>query len=104
GLTVPDLDVLLALELPALPTPRRFPQLLTHDVLAAPRSSGIVDVLDRTNVGDALERLEPQGAQPLSAPKRFARDLARLDPQNPDQAAIAAEMRTLPANSGAIEQ
>lgn len=104
GLAVPDLDVLLAVELPALATPRRFPQLLTHDVLPAAGAAGVVDVLDRTDVGDALDRLEPNGTQPLPAPVRFARDRAMLNPQNADQAALASEMAALPANAPSLEQ
>jgi len=104
GLAVPDLDVLLALPLPALPTPRRFPQLLTHDAIPPPGGTGIVDVLDRTEVGDALERLEPVGGKPLAAQRRLARTLAMLSPQIPDQAAIAAEIRALPADADALAQ
>lgn len=92
GLAVPDLDVLLALPLPAIPTPRRFPQLLSHDVLPAPGATGVVDVLDRTSVGQGLDRLEPRGVRPLPAAARFARDLAMLSPQVPDQSALAKEM------------
>jgi hypothetical protein len=99
GLTVPDLDVLLSIELPALPTPRRFPELLSHDVLPAPAAGGIVDVLDRTDVGAAIDRLEPRGSRRLPAPRRFARDLAMLNPQVPDQAALAKEMTALPADA-----
>src|SRR5262249_34848801 len=100
GLTVPDLDVLLALDLPALPTPRRFPELLSHDVLPAPAAGGIVDVLDRTGVGVAIDRLEPRGTRPLPAARRFARDRALLDLQTPDQAALTREMDALPADAG----
>jgi hypothetical protein len=100
GLNVPDLDVLLSLELPALPTPRRFPELLSHDVLPAPATGGIVDVLDRTDVGDAIDRLEPRGARRLPASRRFARDQAMLNPQIPDQAALAKEMSELPSDAG----
>jgi hypothetical protein len=100
GLSVPDLDVLLSLEVPALPTPRRFPELLSHDVLPAPAAGGVVDVLDRTDVGDAIDRLDPRGARRLPASRRFARDLAMLNPQIPDQAAMAKEMGELPADAG----
>ncbi len=104
GLSVPDLDVLLALELPALPTPRHFPELLSHDVLPAPAAGGIVDVLDRTDVGAAIDRLEPRGARPLPAARRFARDRAMLNPQIPDQAALAKDMGALAADASAYEQ
>ena len=92
GLHVPDLDALLAVELPATPTPRRFPQLLTYDVLPPPGAEGIVEVLDRTAVGQALDRLEPEGLAPLSPARRFRRALALLSAQIPDQAALAREM------------
>ncbi len=104
GLTVPDLDALLALELPAVPTPRRFPQLLSYDVLPPPGAAGLVDVLDRTGVGAALDRLEPQGGLPLPAGRRFARDQAMLNPQLPDQAALAQTMSALAADAGVSEE
>jgi hypothetical protein len=92
GLSVPDLDVLLALELPAVPTPRRFPQLLSYDVLPPPGGSGVVDVLDRTLVGTALERLEPVTGKPLPGVRRFRRALGMLNRQIPDQASLAKEL------------
>ncbi len=104
GLTVPDLDVLLALELPAVPTPRRFPELLSYDVLPAPSALGVVDVLDRTGVGAALDRLEPQGREPLTAGRRFARDQAMLNSQIPDQAALSRAMGALAADAGDYEE
>jgi hypothetical protein len=104
GLAVSDLDVLLALELPAIPTPRRFPELLSRDVLPAPGAAGLVEVLDRTDVGDGLDRLEPRGLQPLPAGRRFARDQAMLNPQIRDQAALAKEMGALAADAGVYEE
>lgn len=104
GLAVPDLDVLLAEELPALPTPRRFPELLSHDVLPPPGTAGIVDVLDRTSVGEALDRLEPRGGASLPAGRRFARDLALLNPQVADQAELAKDMAALKANATDFER
>ncbi len=99
GLAVPDLDVLMAIELPALPTPGRFPELLSHDVLPPAGTAGVVDVLDRTDVGIALDRLEPADGRMLPADRRFSRDLAMLAPQIADQAALAKEMSTLPAGA-----
>jgi hypothetical protein len=104
GLAVPDLDVLLGLELPALPTPRRFPELLSYDVLPPPGTAGLVDVLDRTDVGAALDRLDPTGSGRLPAGRRFARDLALLNPQVPDQAALANEMAALAADASVYEE
>jgi len=104
GLAVPDLDVLLALPLPALPTPRRFPELLSYDVLPPPGAGGIVDVLDRTEVGAALDRLDPRGTARLPAGRRFARELALLNTQVPDQAALAKEMGALSASAPEYEE
>jgi hypothetical protein len=95
GLPVPDLDVLMAMELPAVPTPRRFPELLSYDVLPPPGGASAVDVFDRTAVGDALERLAPRGAKPLSAVRRFERARAMLDRRLTDQAALLDEMAAL---------
>jgi len=92
GVKVPDLDALMAVDLPAMPTPRRFPQLLSYDVLPRPGGSGPVDVLDRTSLGTALDRLEPADGRPLPAGVRFRRARAMLDPLVPDQAALAASM------------
>ena len=104
GLAVPDLDVLMAITLPAAPTPRMFPELLSYDVLPPPGTAGIVDVLDRTDVGAALDRLEPRGSEPLPAGRRFARDLAMLSPQIPDQAALAREMGALAPGASVYEE
>ena len=104
GLLVPDLDALLALELPALPTPRKFPQLLTHDVLPPPGAAGVVDALDRTDVGDALERLETRYAEPFPAAKRLERERLLLSPQIPEQAALAAEIDRAQAGASPYEQ
>jgi hypothetical protein len=104
GLTVPDLDALLALDLPQLSTPRRFPQLLTHDVLSPPAAVGVVDVLDRTDVGDALARLETRSAEPLPAPARLERDRLLLNPQIPEQAELAAEIGRSKAGASDYDQ
>src|SRR6185503_1787177 len=68
GLAVPDLDVLLDVELPAVPTPRRFPQLLSYDVLPPPGATDPVLVFDRTAIGDALVRLRPREGKLLAPP------------------------------------
>ena len=92
GLPVPDLDGLLDTMLPARPTPRRFPYLLSYDVLPPPGADGPVDVHNRTVIGDALDRLEPREGRELPPLRRFHRALAQLDRRVPDQAAMAKEM------------
>ena len=92
GLAVPDLDVLLDVELPAVPTPRRFPQLLSYDVLPPSGSEDPVLVFDRTAIGDALDRLRPREGKLLAPPVELQRTLVQLDKRDPDQAAQAAEM------------
>jgi hypothetical protein len=92
GLAIPDADVLLALTLPSVPTPRRFPELLSFNALPAAGGQGVVDVFDRTAVGRALDRLEPRDGRPLSPARGFARAKASLDRRIPDEAAAAAAM------------
>ena len=77
---MPDLDALLAVELPAAPTPRTFPQLLSFTALPAPGSAGDVVVYDRLPVGEALERLHPSSGPALPARARFESAKAQLDP------------------------
>ncbi len=103
GLAVPDLDVLLALDLPMEATPRRFPELLSHDVLPPAGKAGPVDVLDRTDVAEALDRLEPRAVDPLPAGRRFARDQALLDPRIPEQAELLKEMAAVPSGTSALD-
>jgi len=95
GLPVPDLDALLDVELPASPTPRRFPQLLSYDVLPPPGAEDPVLVFDRTAIGDALERLRPREGKLLAPPLELQRALVQLDRRVPDQAAQAEEMEKL---------
>ncbi len=92
GHPVPDLDALLGLPLPPVPTPRRFPQLLTFNALPPAGGTGDVDVLDRTTIGDALERLTRPDVGILPAARRFARAKGFLDRRLPDQDALAKEM------------
>jgi hypothetical protein len=102
GIVLPDLDALLAIELPAIPTPRTFPQLLTRDLLPPIGGSGAVAVLDQSWIGEALERLEPRvgRASPL---RRLARALDLLDPRDPEQAGAAEEIRReMPAAAGDV--
>jgi hypothetical protein len=95
GLLVPELDVLLALELPPLPTPRRYPQLLAFNALPAPGGEGEVLTFDRVPVGAALDRLEPASGQPLPARRRLARAMAALDPESESNAELLAELSAM---------
>jgi len=92
GLPVPDLDALLAVPLPPVPTPREFPELLSYDVLPPAAGAGPVDVFDRTAVGDALSRLDPRPGRALEPLPSLDRAEAMLDKRVPDQAAFAAEI------------
>ncbi|MBP7147415.1 MAG: hypothetical protein KBD01_07705 [Acidobacteria bacterium] len=92
GLAVPELDALLALELPAEPTPRVFPQLLAFNALPPVGAAGAVDVLDQVPVGEALDRLAPAPGRPLPAARRLRRALAALDERSAEQAATAREV------------
>lgn len=91
GLVLPDLDSLLAVELPSIPTPREYPQLLALNALP-PSGQGPVDVFSRFAVEEALDRLLPEGSQALPAELRFERARAGLDRTLPDHAALAAEL------------
>jgi hypothetical protein len=91
GLLLPELEGLLAVELPRLTTPRRFPQLLSYNVL--PRGDGVVEVLDRLPVGEALERLGRGARGPLPARRRLLRALSALDPAHSRSAALLEELR-----------
>lgn len=91
GVLVPDLDALLAIELPAIPSPETFPQLLTRDVLPTAGKEGPVAVLDQSWVGEGLDRLRPRLGT-FAARRRLTRALALLDRRDPDQAAEAAEI------------
>ena len=93
GRLVPELDALLAVELPALSTPRTYPQLIAFNALPKPESAAAVEVYDRVEVGEALERLNPSGGRPLPASRRLARALAALDPTRPEQARLAEELK-----------
>jgi hypothetical protein len=92
GLLLPDLSVLLALELPELYTPRTFPQLLAFNALPAVGDGTAVASFDRVAVGDALERLGPRGTRQLEARQRFDRAVAALDRENAQQAALLDEL------------
>jgi len=92
GLRVPELDALLAVDLPQAHTPRHFPQLLTFDALPPAGGNGPVASFDRVAVGDALERLRPRGGRAMPASLRFERALAALDAQNSQEATLLEEL------------
>ena len=92
GVPVPDLDALLAIELPQLYTPRRFPQLLTFNALPDAGSTTAVASFDRVAVGQALGALDPRGERPLPARVRLERALDGLDRNDPQHAALLDEV------------
>ncbi|HEX5043276.1 MAG TPA: hypothetical protein VFV75_10245 [Candidatus Polarisedimenticolaceae bacterium] len=100
GLPVPDLDVLLDVELPSQPTPRTWPQILAVNGLPAAPGGGEVAVLGRGEVGRALQRLEP-ALGTLPARLRLQRALGRLDPTRADHAALLRDVQALPADAEA---
>lgn len=94
GIVNADMDVLLALEIPAEPTPRNFPQLLAFNALPPPSGGGEAQarVFNRVPVGEALERLQPRSGLAIPARRRFQRALAGLDRRQGDHAALAKEL------------
>ncbi|MCP3981915.1 MAG: hypothetical protein GY716_21645 [bacterium] len=102
GLPVPELDALLALELPTVPTPRSFPQLLTYNALPAVPGEGLVDVFDKVPIGEALDRLGSPTGRPLPPLRRLTRAVSLLDRNDAQHATLLAEIsktdvRRLPA-------
>jgi hypothetical protein len=93
GLRLPDLHDLLAIELPQLTTPKRFPQLLAFNALPASGSPQKAEVFDRVPVAEALDRLGAAGDRPLTALRRFDRALASLDPRDPGSARLLKELQ-----------
>jgi len=93
GLGVPQLDLLLALELPQLFTPRLFPQLLSYNALPVTPDSGVVAAFDRLPIGAALERLNTDSGRSLPPRRRFARAVAALDPVDSRNATFFNELR-----------
>lgn len=92
GMDVPDLDALLALELPPEPTPRRFPQLLAYNAMPPAGETGPVQIYNRISVGEALDTLLPRSGSAFPARRRLQRALAGLDRRQGDQAALAQEL------------
>lgn len=92
GLPVPDLDLLLDVEVEAEPTARTFPQLLTWNALPAAGSASPVEVVDQAAVGAALDRLLPRSGGALAPGTALARAAAWLDSRIPEDAALLAEI------------
>jgi hypothetical protein len=93
GLRVPQLDLLLALELPQLSTPRLFPQLLSYNALPVTPDGGAVAAFDRLPIGAALDRLNTDAGRSLPPRRRFARAVAALDPADSRNATFFNELR-----------
>ncbi len=92
GVALPDLDSLLTVDLPALTTPRSFPQLLAFNALPPPNSGLAADVFDRVAIGEGLERLNPADGRPLPPRRRLSRAISGLDPNIPEAAALREEI------------
>lgn len=92
GLPVPDLDLLLDVEVEADPTARTFPQLLTWNALPPAGSASPVEVVDQAAVGAALERLLPRRGGDLAPEVALARAAAWLDARVPEDAALLKEI------------
>jgi len=100
GLPVPDLDALLAVELPSYPTPRRFPQMLSFNALPpAAAQQGAVDVFQRLEVGVGLDRLDMPAGRPLPAATRFDRATGWLDSRESDDRALQKQLEGLAKDS-----
>jgi hypothetical protein len=91
GHLLPELETLLAIELPQLSTPRTYPQLLAFNALPPPGSPDRVAVFDRVRVGEALDRLSPASGRPLPARRRYQRAVGALDPTRKEHAALLAK-------------
>lgn len=95
GARLPELDALLAVELPELSTPRDYPQMIAFNVLPGAGSDAPVLVIDRVPHAAAEARLNPRSGVPLPARRRLARALAALDAHEPQHAAALAELSAL---------
>ena len=93
GRPIPDLDVLLALELPEVWTPRTFPQLLAFNALPPNGGDGVVESFDRVAIAEALEQLNPSSGASLPARQRLDRALQALHPTDPQHQALIDELR-----------
>jgi len=96
GNLVPELDSLLAVELPRLSTPRTYPQLLAFNALPPVGATDAVVVFDRVLVGEALDRLNPTSGRPLPARRRYQRAVGALTPSQAEDAALLREFSSYP--------
>jgi hypothetical protein len=96
GHLLPELEPLLALELPQLSTPRTYPQMLAFNALPPPGSTDRVATFDRVAVGEALDRLSPSGGRRLPARRRYERAVGALDPSRTEHAALLRELGSYP--------
>lgn len=92
GVPLPDVDALLAFELPALPTPRMYPQMLSFNALPAAGSTDPVDSFDRVPVVDAMDLLNPRQGALLDPQVRLQRALAGLEASLEDEAAFVSSV------------
>lgn len=104
GAAIPDLAALLTVPLPALRTPRSFPQLLAFNALPGVGSRHDAQVFPRPDVVSALDRLSPEDGSWLPAKLRFARALSVLDNRAPHEKALAERLAGLASGGSSDEQ
>jgi len=92
GLAVPDLDALLAVEIPSFPTPRKFPQMLAFNALPPAGAGGAAEVHGRLEVGSGLDRLFSADGRPLPARMRYDRAVATLDDRMVEDRSLRQEL------------
>jgi hypothetical protein len=105
GRTIPDMDALLDLTLPATPTPRSFPQLLAfHALPPAGKTTGDVWALDRLPLAEAWARTDaPWGERP-DAVRAWTREREALDAGDSAQASWLNMARGIdPKKTPAVE-
>ena len=98
GRTIPDVDALLAMELPAAPTPRFYPRLLAFNALPPAGAESAVEVFDRVQVAESMERLRPANGR-LPAPMRLARAMASLNSTSMRHLEFIQEVEALELNT-----
>ena len=93
GRLLPELDALLAVELPLEPTPPTYPQLLAFNALPQQGGAGRVDVFDRVDVSEALDRIQSP-LRPLPAQQRLQRAASMLDPEDAEASRLRQEIES----------